>query len=138
MQVEKKKYEHKDVIYSVPCGTCGVRYVGETGQHYCDRRSQHQRDIKNKKVTNGFYSHMKKNGGHQIEWGRCVFLDEEKNWRRRKIKEAIYINAINPTESMVHQDILNLEKGYDFDPIWGGFNQDFRGIIEKRIQSAKV
>ena len=76
--------------------------------------------------------------GHQIEWGKCVFLDKEKNWRRRKIKEAIYINAINPTESMVHQDILNLEKGYDFDPIWGGFNQDFRGIIEKRIQSAKV
>ena len=138
LKQKKEKDEHKDVIYSVPCGTCGVRYVGETGQHYCDRRSQHQRDIKNKKVTNGFYSHMKKNGGHQIEWGKCVFLDKEKNWRRRKIKEAIYINAINPTESMVHQDILNLEKGYDFDPIWGGFNQDFRGIIEKRIQSAKV
>ena len=138
LKQKKEKDEHKDVIYSVPCGTCGVRYVGETGQHYCDRRSQHQRDIKNKKVTNGFYSHMKKSGGHQIEWGKCVFLDKEKNWRRRKIKEAIYINAINPTESMVHQDILNLEKGYDFDPIWGGFNQDFRGIIEKRIQSAKV
>jgi len=89
-------------------------------------------------MTNGFYSHMKKNKGHQIEWGKCVFLDKEKNWRRRKIKEAIYINAINPTESMVHQDILNLEKGYDFDPIWGGFNQEFRVIIDKRIQFAKV
>jgi len=46
-----------------------------------------------------------------------VYFRKRKNWRRRKIKEAIYINAINPTESMVHQDILNLEKGYDFDPM---------------------
>ena len=75
-------------------------------------------------MTNGFYPHMKKNEGHQIEWGKCVFLDKEKNW--------------SPTESMVHQDILNLEKGYDFDLIWGGFNQEFRGIIDKRIQFAKV
>ena len=35
------KEDNKDLVYSVPCGTCGVRYVGETGQHYCDRRSQH-------------------------------------------------------------------------------------------------
>ena len=81
---------------------------------------------------------MKKNDGYKIEWGNCVYLDREKNWRRRKIKESIYINAINPTDSMVHQKFLNLEKGYDFDLIWSGFNQDFRGIIEKRIQFAKV
>ena len=89
-------------------------------------------------MTNGFHSQMKKNDGHEIEWGKCVYLDREKNWRRRKIKESIYINAINPTESMVHQEILNLEKGYDFDPIWSGFNQDFRSIIEKKIQFTKV
>ena len=52
-----------------------------------------------------------------------MYLDREKNWRRRKIKEAIYINAINPTESMVHQEILNLEKGYDFDPIGVGLTR---------------
>ena len=67
-----------------------------------------------------------------------MYLDREKNWRRRKIKESIYINAINPTESMVHQEILNLEKGYDFDPIWSGFNKDFRSIIEKKIQFTKI
>ena len=52
---------------------------------------------------------------------------------RKKIKEAIYINAIIPTESMVHRKILNVGKGYDFDPIWSGFNKDFKGISEKRI-----
>jgi hypothetical protein len=29
--------ECKDVVYSVPCGDCGVRYIGETGQHFCER-----------------------------------------------------------------------------------------------------
>ena len=67
LKQRKKEDEHKDVIYSIPCGACGVRYVGETGQHFCDRRSQHQQDIKNKKMTNGSYSHMKKNDGHEIE-----------------------------------------------------------------------
>ena len=28
--------ECKDVVYSVPCGECGVRYVGETGQHFSE------------------------------------------------------------------------------------------------------
>ena len=34
----------KDVIYSVPCEKCGVRYIGETGQHFC-QREQHKGDI---------------------------------------------------------------------------------------------
>ena len=42
--------EVKDVVYSVPCGGCGLRYLGETGQHCCERRRQHERDISNKKT----------------------------------------------------------------------------------------
>ena len=30
----------KNVVYSVECETCGLNYIGETGQHYCDRRDQ--------------------------------------------------------------------------------------------------
>ena len=66
-----------------------------------------------------------------------MYLDNEKNWRRRKIKEAVYINALNPTESMGRQGILNLEKGYEFDPIWSGFNPDIRNVIEKKIKFTK-
>ena len=85
---------------------------------------------------NAFYSHIKGNKGHRIEWEDCVYLDREKNWWRR-IKVAVYKNAINPTESMVQQGILNLEKGYEFDPIWSGFNPDIRNVIEKKIKFAK-
>ena len=33
--------------------------------------------------------------------------------------------------------ILNLEKGYEFDPIWSGFNPDIRNVIEKKIKLTK-
>ena len=97
----KKKVEFedcKDVIYSVPCKKCRVRYIGETGQHFCQRREQHKGDIRNNKESNGFYSHLKKNKGHSINWEGAVFLDREKHWRGRKIKEALFINSQNPTK----------------------------------------
>ena len=34
------------------CVTCGVWDVGDTEQHNCDRKSQQQREMKNKKTTN--------------------------------------------------------------------------------------
>ena len=42
----------KDVVYAIGCDTCGVHYVGDTGQHYYDRRKQHQGDVRNTKATN--------------------------------------------------------------------------------------
>ena len=58
---------------------------------------------------------MKTNKTHRIEWEDCVYLDKEKNRRGRKIKDGVYINALNPKDSMVQQGILNLVKGYEFD-----------------------
>ena len=66
--------------------------------------------------------------------GLCVFRT-----RRRKIKEVVYINALNSTESiaMVQKGILNLEKGYEFDPIWSEFNPHIRNVIKKKIKFLK-
>ena len=61
LKQKKEKDENKDVVYSIPCDTYRVRYVGKTDQHFCDRRSQHQRDVKNKKPSNGLYAHLKEN-----------------------------------------------------------------------------
>ena len=97
--------------------------MGEIGQHFCDRRNQHQRDVKNKKPSNRLYAHLKENKGHKINWEGFVYLDSEKNWKRRKIKEAIYINAVNPAEAMGSNKILNL-----------GFNEEYRNIIAKKME----
>ena len=132
---QKVKFEDcKDVIYSVPCEKCGVRYIGETGQHFCQRREQHKGDIRNKKESNGFYSHLKRNKGHSVNWEGAVFLDREKHWRGRKIKEALFINSQNPARVIDPKNILNLEKGFNLDPIWSGFNESFREIMSKKVQ----
>ena len=133
LKQRSEREEIKNVVYSVPCGDCGVRYIGETGQQFSERRSQHQRDVKNRKKTNGFYCHIRENKGHKINWDKALYLDYEKNWKRRKIKEAIYINAINPTNTMSKKDILNLEKGYELDAVWSEFDEVHRQGIAKKI-----
>ena len=71
----------KHVVYATACERCGVHYVGETGQHYCDRRKQHQRDVKNRKTTNGLYDHLKNNKEHKVNWEKVTYLDKEVNWK---------------------------------------------------------
>ena len=68
--------------------------------------------------------------------GLCIFGQGEE-LEEKKIKEAVYINALNPTESMVQQGILSLEKGYEFDPIWSGLNPDIKNAVKKKIEFAK-
>ena len=119
----------KDVVYSIPCKECGL-----TLEEKCDRVGQHQRDIRNRKMSNGFCAHIRRNRGHTVEWRDAVFIDKEKHWKGRKIKEALYINAQNPKKTVDKSRILNLEKGLDLDPIWGDFNDEFRRIISKRVQ----
>ena len=45
----------------------------------------------------------------------------------------IYINAINPTNTMSKKEILNLEKGYELDAVWSEFNEVHRQGIAKKI-----
>ena len=60
-------------------------------------------------------------------------MDKEKNWKGRKIKEAIYINAIVPTNLMNKEKLMNLEKGYELDPIWNELNPSVRDQIKHMI-----
>ena len=56
--------ECKDVVCSVPCLKCDLRCLGETGQHFCERRKQCERDIKNRKSSKSFYDHSRRNKRH--------------------------------------------------------------------------
>ena len=55
------------------------------------------------------YNHLKHNKKHKIAWDDAVFIDREPHFMRRKIKESIYINALDPSEK--RSKIMNLEKG---------------------------
>ena len=121
-------------MYAIECETCGVHYVGETGQHFCERRKQHERDVRNKKSTSGIYDHLRNNEGHSVNWAKLKYLDKENNWKGRKIKEAIYINALNPSSKMDPKKVMNREKSFELDPIWSEFNAEFRGLMRKKLE----
>ena len=83
---------------------------------------------------------MKNNEGHKVNWDKVNFLDKEINWKGRKIKESIYINSLNSTMKIDSSasKLMNLEKGFDLDPIWSEFNPVFRDIIQKKIGNRNV
>ena len=76
---------------------------------------------------------MKSNKKHSIEWEKAKFLGKERNWKGRKIKEALFITAQNPGKEINRGKLLNLEKGITLDPIWGTFNPELRKIVTKKI-----
>ena len=126
------KDEKKNRIYSVPCQTCGKSYIGETGQQISRRIYQHQYDIHKKKATNGIFKHMEENPDHIISWENIAFVDQESNWSRRKIKESIYINAMDPSQKPTQ--IMNLEKGKEVNPCWNEFNSVIKKIVMKKAR----
>lgn len=128
--------DRKNVIYAIGCSTCKKYYLGETGQNFSDRRNQHQNDIKNKKTTNGIYQHVKANRKHKIDWDRFHFVDSEKNWLGRKIKESLYIDALNPERKI--GNIMNAEKGLEVDDCWGIFSEEIKNQMQKKINKCGV
>ena len=41
---------------------------------------------------------------------------------------------LTPTKKIEANGVLNLEKGYEVDPIWSGFNEDFRAMLEEKFK----
>ena len=77
---------------------------------------------------------MKHNQDHEINWEKIIFLDKEDHWKGRKLKEALYINALNPSTTTNASKIMNLEKGFELDPIWNEFNSIFRSYIREKVE----
>ena len=90
--------------------------------------------MNNKKSTSGSYMHSKRGKGHLADWEKVVYVEREKHWMARKVKEAILINAVNPTKKIQADGVLNLEKGYEVDPIWSDFNENFRAMLEEKFK----
>ena len=64
---------------------------------------------------------------HEIDWENRKFLDTESHWRsrRRKVKEALFIDCLNP-QNQISDSIMNLEKGLEISACWKEFNPDIR------------
>ena len=61
-----------------------------------------------------------------------MIVDRESDWRRGRIKEAIYINAFNPGERI--DRILNIEKGFEIDDSWKAYNTAIKSTVSRKIE----
>ena len=93
------------------------------------RTYQHKNDVKNGKETNAIFMHLQAHNDHSIQWQEVSYLENEEDWKKRKIKEALYINAMDSKE------IMNLEKGFEINPCWNEFNPHIRNIAQKKGKS---
>ena len=70
--------------------------------------------------------HLQEYTNHSIGWQEVTYLDHEEDWRKRKIKEAFFINAMDPKK------IMNLEKGFEVNQCWNEFNPQVREIALRK------
>jgi hypothetical protein len=133
MKAPRSFEEKKDVVYAIGCKTCGLRYIGETGQKFTEREKQHQSDVRRGVQTNAIFQHLLKNEGHEILWNQPLFLDKESDWTGRKIKESIRINSLNPGEKITR--VMNLEKGKSIHPAWERFQEDIAEDTQKKLNA---
>ena len=61
---------------------------------------------------------MRENKKHIIDWNNRNFLEIDNDWRRRKIKEALYIDSFNPQMEINPRKLMKPEKGKDIFDCW--------------------
>ena len=129
--------EKKNLKYCLGCKSCDQHYIGETQQFFPSRKCQHEYAIRHKQSTNGLAQHLMNNIKHSIDWGKRAFLDFEPHWRKRKIKEALFIDCINPGSNISPNNLMNLEKGVDIASFWKVCNTQVKKLLSKKILQGK-
>lgn len=105
MSIEEKI---KGVVYKVEC-SCGSTYIGETGRTLEIRLKEHKRAVEKGDNKNGIAVHANKFPSHIIQWNTCTVLEQEQNWYKRRVKEALMIQKEKRT--------MNLDNGLSLSPI---------------------
>ena len=110
----------------------------QTQHFFPTRKYKHQYAVKCNQKTNGFAQHIHNNKKYTIDWDNQIFLDFESHWRKRKIKEALFIDSINPGKDILPNKLMNIEKGIEISSCWKEFNPHTRKIFFKKIQRSKL
>ena len=122
LKQKTEKEDRKTLTTSLIANLVKWNTLGKRANNFEPEKSSiYKRDVKNKVSTNGISNHLKHNKKHQIDWDGAVFIDWESHFMRRKIKESIYIHALDASEK--HTKIMNLEKGVYKNPCWNEFFQ---------------
>ncbi|CAF3247150.1 unnamed protein product [Rotaria sp. Silwood2] len=119
------KTKTNSVIYQIEC-RCGAVYVGETKVGLTKRVKQHEKLIQqNDKRSNSEMVIHSHNNNHQCKFDTttAIAIEKETNWKRRRIKEAIYSTLNN-----------SINKHDDIDAMWLPIILKNSKQIKKKIQ----
>ena len=90
----REKKSNAGLVYQYEC-KCKKVYIGETGRSLKTRESEHKRAIRNGDENHSGISKHVLETGPTILWDEVQILAYETNWRKRKIKEGIFIAKTN-------------------------------------------
>ena len=79
------------LVYQYEC-ECGKIYIGETCRSIETREKEHKRAIRNMDENHSGLSKHVIETGHSVVWEEVKILAFEKDWKKRKIKEGIFID----------------------------------------------
>ena len=97
------------VVYRIPC-ECGKVYIGETGRSMYERIKEHDRDIRLARTQTSAVSEHAHKTGHYPLWNEVKFIDRDRHWYTRRVKEAIHIR--------LHPDNINRDSGIEIPEAW--------------------
>ena len=113
----KKLFSYKDkqphlqqfnVIYQLKCD-CGASYIGQTGRNLITRLNYHNINLPFRQKTD-VSKHQVDNLNHKIDFNNCAILGFSNHWRKRLIKESLYIQKFNP--------FMNIDKNSSFSIVF--------------------
>ena len=84
----------KPGVYSVPCGDCNLRYVGETGRSLEVRLKVHKDSVRLGRSNNAIFSHVQSTN-HNINWSDVKLLYKSDKTYNRLIVESTIIKHVN-------------------------------------------
>ena len=99
----------KGVIYEIPCKDCPCVHIGETGRTLEKHLSEHKAAVKKNDPENNGAVHAWANQ-HQVNWEAASVKQEERNYWRRRVLEALHIYHQHRTS--------NLDCGLNINATW--------------------
>ena len=79
------------VVYSIPCGECDIKYIGETSRALGTRTKEHKAAVRLLKTEKSALAVHANITGHSIDWNNTSIVCNESKWHQRKWWEACSI-----------------------------------------------
>ena len=97
-------------VYRIPCISCNKVNRGETGGPVGERILEYCRDIRLMRTDNSSIVEHIYDANHSPNWSGVQYIDHDRHWNTRRVKEAIQI--------CLHPNTLSRDRGIDIQESW--------------------